>query len=195
MPPKTKITKEMILQTVLEITRQAGFEAVNARRIAGELHCSTRPLFTCYKNMEELKRDFLAFAYVYYEQYVAAYGSTGKVSPYLLFPLSYIAFAREEAHLFQLLFINDMDLEMTKPKDFYKEPDNEKRARAFSQILGIGPEQAKEIFLDLFLYTHGIAVLTAAKKLTLGTSDAEKMLTNILSALLRREDPGWSASI
>ena len=29
MPPKAKITKEMILNTVLEITREAGFESVN----------------------------------------------------------------------------------------------------------------------------------------------------------------------
>lgn len=37
MPPKAKITKEMILQTVLEMTREAGFEAVNARSIASRL--------------------------------------------------------------------------------------------------------------------------------------------------------------
>ena len=35
MPPKAKITKEMILNTVLEITREAGFESVNARSISG----------------------------------------------------------------------------------------------------------------------------------------------------------------
>ena len=37
MPPKPKITKTMILNTVLEITRETGFEAVNARSIAGKL--------------------------------------------------------------------------------------------------------------------------------------------------------------
>ena len=51
MPPKPKITKDMILNTVLEITRKRGFEAVNARSIAEKLQCSTRPIFTCYKNM------------------------------------------------------------------------------------------------------------------------------------------------
>ena len=53
MPPKAKITKEMILNTVLEITKETGFETVNARSIAGRLQCSTRPIFTCYENMEE----------------------------------------------------------------------------------------------------------------------------------------------
>ena len=44
MPPKAKITKEMILNTVLDITREAGFESVNARSISGRLQCSTRPI-------------------------------------------------------------------------------------------------------------------------------------------------------
>lgn len=46
----------MILKAVLNITRRTGFEAVNARSIAHELQCSTRPIFTCYENMEELKK-------------------------------------------------------------------------------------------------------------------------------------------
>ena len=56
MPPKAKINKTMILNAVLNITKERGFEAVNARSIAGELQCSTRPVFTCYRNMEELVR-------------------------------------------------------------------------------------------------------------------------------------------
>ena len=62
MPPKARITREMILNTALDITRQTGFETVNARSVAGRLQCSTRPIFTCYENMEELKREFLDYA-------------------------------------------------------------------------------------------------------------------------------------
>ena len=128
MPPKAKITKDMILNTVLELTRAAGFEAVNARSIAGKLHCSTRPIFTCYENMEELKKEFLSFAYEYYEQFVSHYRKSENISPYLILPLSYIEFAGDEPRLFKLLFINDMDLAITEAKDFYKEADNEKKA-------------------------------------------------------------------
>ena len=58
MPPKPKITKEMILTAVLKITQEIGFEAVNASSIAERLQCSTRPIFTCYESMEELKAAF-----------------------------------------------------------------------------------------------------------------------------------------
>ncbi|WP_294151211.1 TetR/AcrR family transcriptional regulator [uncultured Clostridium sp.] len=192
MPPTAKITKEMILNTVLEITRENGFETVNARSIAGKLNCSTRPIFTCYKNMEELKQEFLDYAYEFYSRYVIHYSNSADVSPILVLPLSYIEFAREETHLFKLLFINDMDLKMEKAKDFYNEADNEKRAAFFSEQIGIELERGKVIFLDLFLYTHGIAVLTATKKMSLDRNSAEKMLVNVLSAVIRQEKPDWN---
>ncbi|MDO4322987.1 MAG: TetR/AcrR family transcriptional regulator [Lachnospiraceae bacterium] len=188
MPPKAKITKEMILNTVLDITRETGFEAVNARSIAGKLQCSTRPIFTCYKNMDELKEEFLAFAYEYYQQYVNHYRESARVKDYLVLPLSYIQFAQEETRLFKLLFINDMDLNMAEAKDFYKEMDNEKRAQTFSEAIGVEPERARVIFLDLFLYSHGIAVLTAAKKIALDRETAEKMVSNVLSAFVKQKE-------
>ena len=177
----------MILHTVLDITRETGFETVNARSIAGKLQCSTRPIFTCYENMEELKKDFLDFAYEYYLQYVSSFSSSEQVIPSLLLPLSYIEFAAEETHLFKLLFMNDMDLNMAEAKDFYNEADNAKKAAAFSETIGVELERAKVIFLDLFLYTHGIAVLTAAGKIAFDRGSAEKMLMNLLSAFINQE--------
>jgi AcrR family transcriptional regulator len=195
MPPKAKITKDMILDIVLDITRQTGFETVNARSIASKLQCSTRPIFTCYENMDELKTEFLDFAYEYYEQYVTNYSNSVNISPYLILPLSYIEFAQKETQLFKLLFINDMDLEMAEAKDFYKEIDNGEKAKLFSETIGVELEQAKIIFLDLFLYTHGIAVLAATKKLALDRDKAEKMVTNILTAFVRQEKPDWNLTI
>lgn len=187
MPPKPKITKDMILTTVLNITRETGFEAVNARSIAVKLQCSTRPIFTCYENMEELKAEFLDFAFEYYNRYVEEYKKCKNIESYLLFPLSYIEFAKEETNLFRLLFISDMDLDMSEANDFYKELGNEEKAKAFSQIIGVEPKQGKEIFLDLFLYSHGIAVLTATGKLSFDSRNLEKMLQNFLSAYVKQE--------
>lgn len=193
MPPKAKITKEMILKTVLDITRQTGFEAVNARSIANKLQCSTRPIFTCYKNMDELKREFLDFAFEVYNQYVADYRASVKADSCLILPLSYVAFAREETNLFQLLFINDMDLNMTEAEDFYKEAGNEEKARIFSDSLGIEWEFGKAVFLDLFLYSHGIAVLTATGKVSFDRKNVEQMLKNLLSAFIKQEKPNGNS--
>lgn len=81
MPPKARISKEMILDTVLGLAREDGFDTVNARRIVDRMNCSTQPIFTCYENMEELKRDFLEFAFAFYQQYVADYEKSSWVEP------------------------------------------------------------------------------------------------------------------
>lgn len=195
MPPKAKITKEMILHTVLVLTRETGFENVNARSIAKRLECSTRPIFTCYENMDALKQEFFDYAYEFYNQYVIDFENTEKISPVLLLPLSYIKFAQEETHLFKYLFINDMDLNMTEAKDFYKEMGNEVKAKNFSDHIGIEAERGKILFLDLFLYSHGIAVLTATGKLSLSSHDTKEMLSNVLSALVVKEKQNSHLSI
>ena len=45
MAPRQKITKEMILEATFRLTREHGFEQVNARSLAAELGCSTQPIF------------------------------------------------------------------------------------------------------------------------------------------------------
>lgn len=187
MPPKAKITKPMILDTVLALTRTLGFEAVNARSIADSLGCSTRPIFTCCENMEELKKEFLDFAFAFYEQYADDYGKASPVAPCLRLPLSYLAFAKEEPHLFRLLFVDAMELDMKAADDFYRELGNEKKAREFSGLLGLEPVRGREIFLDLFLYSHGMAVLMAAGKLSWSLKEAEMRLENFLDAMISQE--------
>ena len=187
MPPKPKVTKDMILAAVLNLTQEEGFEAVNARSIAGKLQCSTRPIFTCYESMEQLRAEFLDYAFAFYTRYVAEYGAAHNTNPALLFPLSYIEFAREETNLFRLLFISDMDLDMTEAKDFYKELGNEEKAKEFSWQIGVELSRGKAIFLDLFFYSHGIAVLAATGKLTFRSRDMEEMLQNFLDTQVSRE--------
>ena len=53
MPAKRKIQKEDILQASISIISHEGFNALNARKIAKKLGCSTQPLFYIYENMEE----------------------------------------------------------------------------------------------------------------------------------------------
>lgn len=186
MPPKQRITKDMIMNTVLSITRESGFDHVNARSIADSLNCSTRPVFTCYENMEKLKRDFLDFAYDFYIHYTENYIKSSNIDERLFFPITYIEFAKEEPELFKLLFIYDMELNMHKATDFYNEADNIRNAERFAHTIGAEVNTAKKVFLDLFLYSHGIAVLTATKKYTPDIEGISDMLMNILDLLLRQ---------
>jgi len=54
MPPKTRFDKTNIIKTSYELMEEKGIEAVVAREIAKKLGSTTAPIFTCFKNMDEL---------------------------------------------------------------------------------------------------------------------------------------------
>ena len=56
MPPKTKVTAEMIVNAAIEVVRQSGFENINARTVSGKLHCSTQPVMYHFSTIDSLKR-------------------------------------------------------------------------------------------------------------------------------------------
>lgn len=55
MPPKIKVTRESIVATAVDLVRSEGAQALNARRIAAALGCSTQPIFSNFAVMDELK--------------------------------------------------------------------------------------------------------------------------------------------
>lgn len=63
---------------------------------------------------------------------------------------------------------------MANARDFYEETDNEKRAEEFAGLIGVEKERAKVIFLDLFLYAHGMAVLNCHQQDGAGTKRCKK---------------------
>ena len=55
MPPKIKVTREAIISAAVEIVRNGGDGAINARNIASVLDCSTQPVFSNFTTMDELR--------------------------------------------------------------------------------------------------------------------------------------------
>lgn len=54
MPWKVQYTREIIIEAAIEMIREKGFGSINARDLGARMGCSSRPLFTAFKNMEEL---------------------------------------------------------------------------------------------------------------------------------------------
>ena len=51
MPPKQRITREMILESSFSMFCREGMENVNARSVAKALGCSTQPIFSYFSDL------------------------------------------------------------------------------------------------------------------------------------------------
>lgn len=182
MPPKVQITKEMIIEAGFKILREEGAEALNVRRIAAELKCSTQPVMYQFSNVEELKSEIYAAADKYHSGYIMDMDIT-KGDPMLSIGLRYIRFAAEERNLFRFLFQSEKFAGI----NFNDLIGNEGLAPIFSVIqeeAGITAEQSREAFASLFLAVHGIASLLANNSLKYDESYFEKILTNIFMGVI-----------
>ncbi len=118
MARKEMITIDRILDTAFAMTREEGFANVTARKVAAKAGCSTQPIFRVYKNMEELWDAVYERAAAYFLDYYSLYPRTGK-TPFANLGMAYIAFAREERHLFELLFVSGDQGSKHKTKSMY----------------------------------------------------------------------------
>ena len=64
MPPLQKTGKEEIVNAAFDIVRREGKDSLNARALAGRLGISTQPIFSNFRNMEELKAEVVKKASV-----------------------------------------------------------------------------------------------------------------------------------
>ena len=55
MPPKARISKEMIVEEAFQIARTEGADKITARSISQRLKCSTQPVPYYFKTVEEIK--------------------------------------------------------------------------------------------------------------------------------------------
>ena len=104
MPPKVKFQKEEIIRAALKVASAQGIGAVTAREVAKELGVSTRPIFTWYDTMEQLKEDVYQMAKGHYRAYIER-GLAASI-PFLGVWRQYLRFAREEPELYRLLFLS-----------------------------------------------------------------------------------------
>jgi len=183
MPPKQKFSKEDILNTAFQLIQEQGAEALNARNIAKILKSSTQPIFSYYENMADLKADLFKMVKEFHSRYL----DKVEADENLLFNIgmAYIDFALEEPNLFKMMFMSDGFSEV-KLGDFFtnfEEGCNEHLENAISKVFDLDHPGAYPMFVDIWLYAHGIASMLAMNQLPTPRSEIEAMVRNMYGLL------------
>lgn len=103
MPRQPRFSKDDIVSAGLKIVRASGFEAVSARALGKELGASSSPMFTMFKDMNEVMDAIHAAAE---KTFIARMeGVTDYFPAFKEFGLRLVAFAKEDSNVFQMLFL------------------------------------------------------------------------------------------
>ena len=179
MPPKAKVSSRDVVDAALQLVRQSGIEALNARNIAGMLHCSTQPVVTNFATMEQLKQAVIAEAENMYLSRQQEDMNRGDEPPYKACGLSYIRFAQEEKHLLRLLFMRDRKEEAITAST----AELEFMYAMLQGMLGLSPQDARAFHLEMWVYVHGIAAMIATNYLPWNRDRVSRMLTDQFRAM------------
>ena len=162
MPPKTKITREMVLNAAFAIVRELGIENVNARTVAERLGCSTQPVMYLFATIDALKRAVYEKADMYHSEYLMHIEDPREIL--LGIGLNYIRFAIEEPNLFRFLFQSGYATE----NSLLEMVDSEELVpvlSAMQQAAEMDMEQTKKLFVSIAVFAHGYASIIANNSL------------------------------
>ncbi|MEA4814600.1 MAG: TetR/AcrR family transcriptional regulator [Oscillospiraceae bacterium] len=182
MPPKIKIAKADIITASLDIVRENGAEALNARSVAKKLSCSTQPIFSNYPTMEDLKEDVMQSAKQIYQQFIERGMEDPAYPPYKASGIYYIKFAGEEKELFKLLFMRDRSGEEIKQE----REDISKLLQIISANTGMSLDDAYMFHIEMWIYAHGIATMIATSYLDWDRDMISMMLTDAYESMRER---------
>ena len=181
MPPKVRITKEDIIKTAVELVRERGAEAVNARAVAAALNCSTQPVFSNFATMEDLQEAVLQEAYGFYLEYLQKEAESGEYPRYKSFGMAYIRFAAEERELFKLLFMRDR-----RGGSLLPSPDFTASVEMIMEANGLSRKRAERLHMEMWACVHGIATMQATSFLTLEWELISEMITEVYKGVCAR---------
>ncbi len=186
MPPKVKTTKEDIINAAVDIVRNSGAEAINARSIAAALNCSTQPVFSNFESMDELCIAVVKRADELCAQYIQREIESGRFPTYKASGMAYIRFAKEEKELFKLLYMRDRRCEAINEGSEITDKMN-----TIVRInTGLLDEEAKLFHLEMWAFVHGIATMLATDFLDLDWDLISKMLTDSYQGLRKQYGMG-----
>lgn len=179
MPPKAKITKDMVIDAAFEIARTTGVENINARTVSEKLNCSTQPVMYHFSTIEELKKAAYEKSDLYHTEYLMS-TTNPQENVMLGIGLNYIRFAIEEPHLFRFIFQSGFAVE----NSLLEMIDSEALIPVISvmqEAMNMSLTQTKEVFLTLSLFVHGYASIIANNSLEYD----EKLITTHLERVYR----------
>lgn len=183
MAPKTKFSRDEIVDVAFDLARFGGIDAVTAREVGKRLGTSASPVFTVFASMEELKKAVKALAGEKFRQYMES--AVGSAPTLERIGALLVRFAREEPSLFELLFLTRRDDPGTL-SDLIGEMGGS--ILPFVEMAGreqeLSYEEAYALLERVWVYCYGMCVLCARRICSFSDRESEHRIGQEIKAAL-----------
>jgi len=185
MPPKQKITQQMILEVGYDIARIDGIENVNSRNIAKLLSCSTQPVFSCFSTMDELKKSVFDFARKKIVNAGIEYVNSNKSLDFWDLSIRwYLKLLRNEPHLYKLIYFSNGYGNGT-PNDFISRyTSNDMVLSKMQTQYMLSLDVCKDILFRSYVLLHGIGTLIFFNGLEISDEEIVDMIKQTVSEMV-----------
>ena len=176
MPATIELSKEHIVKVAVKMVNDDGWDSVNARSLAKKLGVSTKPLYRIYNNMDEIKEDIYKEISRQYDEFITSRVDNKKALITLC--IAYVEFAQEYKNLFISLFLSN-NLKWKSFENVLDEKWNQSTIINLVNKHGYSFDEAKTLFMNLWLYANGLATLIATNEIKV---DEKEILVRLVKA-------------
>lgn len=174
MPRQTRISRDEIVQAAVDLVSRQGLEALNARTLADQLHCSTQPIFSNFDSMDQLRQAVIEDAQALYHNCITEAAQDKTMPPYKASGMAYINFARRKPELFKLLFMRNRTNEDTADKT---DEDMPALLKMIEKNTGFTEKQAFRLHMADWIFVHGLATMIVTSYLNWDEATVSDLLS------------------
>jgi AcrR family transcriptional regulator len=192
MAPKSKFTKEQIVDAAFEIAKTEGIDRITIRKVAERLGSSIAPIYVNFKEVDELTQEVIKKTFAISKQLLMEQNSG---HPFHDIGVASLRFAKEYSVLYRDLvmkknsYMNEQDDEMGILVELMKQDP---------QLEGLTDGELITILLKMKIFQTGLSVMVANGLLP-DDFDEEKMIhilngtaMDIIAAAQMRKKTGGS---
>ena len=176
MPRNALLTKEAVTAAGLAIVRREGQNALTARALSRELGCSLSPIFTVFKDMDEIQvsvkkaaEDFFADFMKDVNEFELAFKEFG---------LRLVRFAKQDGNLFDMLFLS------RGGRSDIAGQIAQRSLMDIQQNYDLTDSQASMIFKQMWPVATGIASLCVHRPMAFSEEETGQILSNHFSGMM-----------
>ncbi len=183
MPRKPQFTIKDVIEAAFKLVRQNGWSGLSASAVAGQLGCSTMPIYSHFKNMEKLQDEVVKKGWKLLYEYESK-SHTGDV--WVDHAIAYVEFAKKETNLFLCMFDGrNLDLQRKMLREHWIHLSH--LLEGYAPFTGLSEVQSLRIRYSRAMLSHGVATSVSVGWSRLLQSDdlLKKYLTMASKALLK----------